>query len=154
MKNQKFRYLTTDNQKKYAVKGHIGMTITKFKTSSFIGILILIFSILLNSCSYIKSDSNSSEKTPVLKLIDKSASNWMPSEGYIRNKETAIKVGIVILQSSYSIKKISNQFPFNATLFGDTWIVTGELGEGLVGGVAEIHLDKISGRVLLMKHGK
>jgi hypothetical protein len=127
------------------------MTINKFKYSFLI---VIIFLFLLNSCSYVTVDSDNSEKIPILERVNDSNSNWMPSEGYIRNKETAIKVGVVILQSSYGVKKITNQLPFNAILDGETWIVTGSLAEGMVGGVAEIHLDKFSGRVVLMKHGK
>lgn len=74
-------------------------------------------------------------------------------DGYVPNKETAIKVAEALWLSVYG-DKINNSKPFVAELKdGKVWIVQGTL-HAKKGGVPYIEIQKIDCKVLKMYHGK
>ncbi|MEA3347180.1 MAG: YbbC/YhhH family protein [Candidatus Auribacterota bacterium] len=80
--------------------------------------------------------------------------NYIPECGYVPNEATAIKIAVAVWEPIYGIDKIKNEKPYIATLRDNVWYVSGSLPEGWLGGVAEAEIDKKTGRVLRISHGK
>lgn len=78
---------------------------------------------------------------------------YQPRMGMVPNDDTAIRIAIAVLIPIYGADAIRNQQPFVATLKGDTWTVVGTLPKKRVGGVAEIRIAKVDGRILYVMHG-
>lgn len=80
-------------------------------------------------------------------------------DGYVPNKETAIKIAEAIWLPIYG-EKIYQEKPFKAVLVKDSiWIVTGTLkdpgdGKDIVGGTAYIEIQKSDCKILKVIHGK
>jgi len=80
--------------------------------------------------------------------------SYMPPGGYIQNKEIAIAVAEVILDSIYGKKTIDREKPLVATLDGEVWTVHGSLPKGVLGGTATIRISKKSGEIISVVHYK
>jgi len=85
--------------------------------------------------------------------------NYRPVTGYVPDANTAKIVAEAVWKAHYGNDQINNQKPFQVYLVGRTWRVCGSLpssGPGYVylGGVAEIEIDKYSGKILVMSHGE
>ena len=82
---------------------------------------------------------------------------YVPKNGYVPDKVTAIKVAEAILVPIYG-NEVLKERPFKATLSGDRWIIEGSAnhpkGEVFAGGVALIEIKKSSGEILKVIHGK
>jgi len=76
-----------------------------------------------------------------------------PETGYVPDEATAIKIAEAVWYPIYG-KEINNEKPFKAMLKDGTWIVTGSLPEGRLGGVAIAEISKNDGRILRVSHGK
>jgi len=80
-------------------------------------------------------------------------------DGYVPNKETAIKIAEAIWLPIYG-EKIYQEKPFKAVLVRDSvWIVTGTLKDpgddkDIVGGTAYIEIQKSDCKILKVIHGK
>ena len=81
-------------------------------------------------------------------------SNYLPPDGMVPNAETAIKVARAVFVAHFGEPDIELEEPLIAALVGDVWHVRGTMPPGLLGGVAEIELSKIDGRVLRLFHGR
>ena len=77
-----------------------------------------------------------------------------PKNGYVPDAKTAIAIAEAVLSPIYEEKQIQSERPFHAVLKNGVWIVSGSLPEGYEGGVAEIRIDKRTGRILSHIHGK
>jgi hypothetical protein len=82
------------------------------------------------------------------------ASGYQPRSGMVPNKDTAIQIAIAVLIPIYGIDAVKNQKPFIASISGNTWTVMGTPPKQRVGGVAEIRISKIDGRILYVMHGQ
>jgi len=82
------------------------------------------------------------------------AQNYKPRDGYIPTKEVAIKIALAIWEPIYGKDKIANEAPYNAILVNGIWHVSGTLPEGWIGGVAEIEIEKESGKIIRLSHGQ
>lgn len=84
-------------------------------------------------------------------------SSYMPKNGYVPDKATAVKIAEAVLVPIYG-EQVLKQRPFRATLSVDRWIIEGSFnhpkGEVWVGGVALIEIKKSSGEILKVVHGK
>jgi hypothetical protein len=80
--------------------------------------------------------------------------NVKPVVGYVPNSESAITIAIAVWRPIYGRENIANQAPFTAVLNGNTWFVSGSLPKATVGGVAIMEIDKISGKIIRVSHGK
>lgn len=85
--------------------------------------------------------------------------NYKPKDGYVPNKETAIKIAIAIWGPIYGEKKIEEEKPYSAVLKDGIWFVSSSLpkntvSEVTVGGVAEAEISKDNGRIIRITHGK
>jgi hypothetical protein len=79
---------------------------------------------------------------------------YKPKEGFVPNKETAIKIAEAIWLPIYG-DRIYKRKPFVAELKnGKTWIVQGTLPKGWDGGTPYIEIQKSDGKILLVMHGK
>ena len=77
----------------------------------------------------------------------------IPKDGFVPNKETAVKVAEAIWLPIYG-NEIYNYRPFSVTLKrGNIWVVEGTLKSGK-GGVPYIELQKNDCKVLVVTHGK
>jgi hypothetical protein len=82
--------------------------------------------------------------------------SFKPTEGFVPNAETAVKVAEAVLVPVYG-KKVLSERPFHATLGGDVWTVEGTLHCGAPrcnGGTAEVKISKSTGQILHMIHYK
>ena len=89
-----------------------------------------------------------------LYAADGSKLNYKPREGYVPNRETAIKIAVAIWGPIYGEKKIEKEKPYKAFLKDGIWYVSGSLPKNTVGGVAEAEISKEDGRILRVGHGK
>lgn len=78
---------------------------------------------------------------------------FIPSEGFISDARTAVRVAEAILVPIYGEKVINDQKPFSAQLQGDHWLVSGYLPDNYLGGVALVVINKSDGRILRVSHG-
>ena len=102
------------------------------------------------------------------KYVNADGHNYKPEKGYVPDAKTAIRIAIAIWEPIYGVAQIQGQKPFNAKLNNGVWTVTGSLsgpeefidkdGNKMVkvtaGGVALIEIDKDSGCILRVIHGK
>jgi hypothetical protein len=77
----------------------------------------------------------------------------LPKDGVIPNAGVAVEVAEAILKAHFGKEKILKEEPFTALLLGDTWIISGHLPEGRMGGVASMRLSKSKGCVIDIAHG-
>lgn len=80
--------------------------------------------------------------------------NYVPKNGFVPDSPTAVSVAEAVSIPIYGREKVESQKPFRASLKGSTWTVTGTLEKGLVGGVAEVVIDKMTGRIIRISHGR
>ncbi len=80
--------------------------------------------------------------------------NVKPKEGYIPDKETAIKIAVAVWIPIYGKREIEKQKPYNAILYNGIWFVSGSLPKGWIGGVAEAEIIKENGKIIRISHGK
>lgn len=83
----------------------------------------------------------------------------IPKEGFVPDRETAIKIAEAVWTPIYGAEKISQEKPFVAELRNGVWIVSGTLPSAppaltRKGGVATIEIAKRDGRILAVSHGK
>ncbi|WP_410498234.1 YbbC/YhhH family protein [Chitinibacter sp. S2-10] len=80
--------------------------------------------------------------------------SYVPENGFVPDKRTAINVAEAILSTIYGVSIIKSERPFNASLKNGVWTVVGTLPEDAKGGVAEIEISKSTGEVFRVSHGK
>jgi hypothetical protein len=80
--------------------------------------------------------------------------NYVPPDGYVPNKETAIQIALAVWSPIYGVEKIQLEAPYRAELIGERWLVEGSQSEDRVGGVAVIEIDKNTGRIFRVSHGR
>ncbi|MBU1043938.1 MAG: YbbC/YhhH family protein [Candidatus Omnitrophica bacterium] len=80
--------------------------------------------------------------------------NYMPEGGYVASEQTAISIAVAVWVPIYGQENIENEKPYKAILKDDVWYVSGSLPEGWLGGVAEAEIDKKTGKILRISHGK
>jgi len=84
--------------------------------------------------------------------VPQAKKSFVPQSGFVPDEKTAVTIGKAVLEPVY--KNIEQQEPFQASLDGDMWVIKGSLPEGVLGGVGEVRIDKRTGRILHMIHGK
>jgi hypothetical protein len=83
-----------------------------------------------------------------------SAHNYRPSEGYVPDAVTAIKIAVAVWEPIYGREQIAAEKPYKAILQDGVWIVEGSLPRGMAGGVAVAEISKYDGKILRVSHGK
>ena len=79
---------------------------------------------------------------------------YVPEEGFVPNKNVAIKIAVAVWEPIYGADKIADEKPFNAKLTDGIWTVKGSLPKGRKGGVALAQISKKDGRIIRVIHGK
>ena len=83
----------------------------------------------------------------------KGAKSELPGNGFVLDELTAVRIGEAVAIGRYGEKTISEERPFRAKLYGNTWLVIGTLHpEGICGGTAVIKISKYDGRILFLTH--
>jgi hypothetical protein len=83
-----------------------------------------------------------------------------PTNGYIPDEKTAVRVAEAILSPIYGEGVIAGERPFHATLKDGVWTVNGSLPKPknpqfiVMGGTAQICIDKRTGAILSYAHYK
>lgn len=81
--------------------------------------------------------------------------SFIPKDGFVPDKETAIRIAEAVWIPIYGEEKINSEKPFKATLSNGVWMVEGSLPEGFEkGGVAIAEIAKKDGRIIRVSHGK
>ena len=88
-------------------------------------------------------------------LINVLASNNVTHEDYVTDETTAIKIAEAIWLPIYG-NSIYDKQPFNAKYVekDNSWIVEGTLPPNILGGVPEIKINRTTGEILYVRHGK
>lgn len=116
---------------------------------------------LLVIASAFGQDKIPPQKTPpdvTQRLREEKAFERKPARGYVPDATTAVRIAEAVLVPVYGAKQVGYEKPFEATLDGDVWTVTGTLHcdatakEICVGGTAVVQLSKSTGAVLLLVH--
>jgi hypothetical protein len=77
-----------------------------------------------------------------------------PGKGYVPDEKTAISIAETTLSKTYGAKQIQQERPFHGTLKEGIWTVAGSLPPNSAGGVAVIHIDQRTGKIISYSHGK
>ncbi len=85
--------------------------------------------------------------------------SYRPTAGYVPNSDTASTIAEAVWKPIYGSKNIEEQKPFETKLIGNIWYVSGSLtkapdGYVMIGGTAEAEIDRRSGKILRISHGK
>lgn len=78
---------------------------------------------------------------------------FVPTDGYIPDSQTAVRVAEAVLVAIYGNTIIGEQKPLVATLREGQWHVAGTLPEEYLGGVAIVVLNRSDGRIIRVSHG-
>jgi hypothetical protein len=76
---------------------------------------------------------------------------YRPHGGWVPDAATAIAVARSIGIAAYGGESVATREPLVAELHGDTWVVIGQLPEGLTGAPLLIRLSRIDGRVQFLE---
>jgi hypothetical protein len=113
--------------------------------------LLLFLLFFLNS--WATGQQKPMDEWEALQVSLKGAKSLRPKNGFAPDESTAIQIAEAAASAQYGDKTISEEKPFHARLYGDTWIVKGTLHpQGALGGTAVVKLSKLDGRILFMTH--
>jgi hypothetical protein len=76
----------------------------------------------------------------------------LPKEGFVPDKETAIKIAEVVLFRLYTEPEIIWQRPYRVKLENDVWFISGTMPHDMMGSVFKIAISKQTGAVLHLEH--
>ena len=114
---------------------------------------LLLLGVLLVHGAAQQPQSQRMDEWKALEISLKGALSIHPKGGFVPDESTAVRMGEAAAIAQYGEKTISEEQPFRARLYGDTWIVKGTLHpKGAVGGTAVIKVSKTDGRILFMMH--
>jgi hypothetical protein len=85
---------------------------------------------------------------------DSSERSSYAKDCYVCDPQVALKMAELILNSVYGKDEIQRQKPFSIKDTGDSWIISGSLPKNSLGGVANIEIDKRTGTITNVTHGK
>jgi len=75
-----------------------------------------------------------------------------PKEGFVPDKETAIKIAEVVLFRLYGEEDIIAQRPYKVKQEDDIWWISGTLKENVFGSLFNIAISKQTGAILHLEH--
>jgi hypothetical protein len=79
---------------------------------------------------------------------------YLPKDGIVKNKEMAIKIAEIYLDSIYGYDIIKGEKPFEVYNYNGYWLIAGTLPKGMIGGTAVIIISKSDGKVMDVRHYK
>jgi hypothetical protein len=118
-----------------------------------LGGALLSFGFLLANGIAQQSQPQPMDIWTAMQISLKGAKSITPKNGFVPDESTAVKIGQAAAIAQYGEKTISQEMPFRARLYGDTWLVIGTLHpQGADGGTAVMKISKTDGRILFMTH--
>lgn len=96
--------------------------------------------------------SQSCSKKGELRLDEHNEISQIPKEGFVPDKETAIRIAEAVWIPIYGKEQIESEKPFEARLVNDVWHVNGTLPPHTVGGTAIAEISKRDGRIIGVIH--
>ena len=78
--------------------------------------------------------------------------NVKPKDGYVPNANTAVVIGVAVLEPIYGEARVARDKPYTATLADGIWTIRGTLPPGMAGGSAVAEISKDDGRVVRVFH--
>ena len=119
-------------------------------------IIVAAASLTLMSC---ESAPRNDDQIFKLENFDYSLShdtNFVPQSGYADKPEVAVGIAEAVAIGVYGRKQIEKQRPYLVKRLGDRWVVQGswQYGPHAKGGVFEVEVAALDGRILHMIHGK
>ncbi len=88
-----------------------------------------------------------------IKSEDITQRGYVPTEGFVPNEETAIKIAESILVPIYG-EQVLKKKPFIVKLDENIWSIKGTLPKGYLGGVPYIKIQKSDCKILMVGHSK
>jgi hypothetical protein len=92
--------------------------------------------------------------TAISQTQETKAKSYQPPSGMVPNAATATAIAYAEALPVYGKKQIESELPLHAALKGQIWSVHGTLPKGWMGGTLTIQIDKASGKILYLMHGK
>jgi hypothetical protein len=81
--------------------------------------------------------------------------SFTPRDGFVPDDPTAIAIAEAVLSPIYGHGQVENQRPFTANPKDGTWTVSGRLkNDDQTGGVAVVIIEKATGRIISVTHGR
>lgn len=101
------------------------------------------------------NNSNDCKKVELDDAMLSGTNGFIPSEGFVPTKETAIKIAETIWLPIYG-ETIYEKKPFEVSFDEENqcWYVQGTLPDNTLGGVPEIVMTKSTGEILYVNHSK
>jgi hypothetical protein len=82
----------------------------------------------------------------------KETDSFLPREGYVPDKETAVAIGYAVALPVYGREAMDAENPFRAELESGKWTVLGTFHGKGEGGTVVVQIDKIGGKILYLSH--
>lgn len=80
--------------------------------------------------------------------------SYVPVGGFVPDAATAIAIAEAVLIPAYGLARMEAARPFSATLTGESWTVLGWLSPNQVGGVPTVVINKATGSIVRVTHGR
>ena len=75
-----------------------------------------------------------------------------PANGFVPDSITAVTIAVAVWTPIYGERLITSEKPYHARLRNDTWIVTGNLSAGSLGGSAIAEIASSDARIIRVVH--
>lgn len=118
------------------------------RLSSFLFALLLA-TLTLASAAQAPSDH---EEFVFVRQQIKASRPFIPKNGYVPDKETAMAIAYAVAVPVYGKEIIDAEKPLRAELEGGKWTVLGTLHGPGVGGTVIVQVDQHSGAILYLNH--
>jgi len=116
-------------------------------------ILVFVFSLVgFTGSAQIASDHEEFEYN---RHIIQGSKSFVPKNGFVSDKDTAIAIAYAVAVPVYGKKEIDSEKPLRAELNNGVWTVLGTLNcESCAGGTLVMQIEKVSGKIIFLTHTK
>lgn len=114
-------------------------------------LMLLLFFFMVVWATGQQNQQKPMDEWEALQISLKGAKSIRPKNGFVPDESTAIQIAEAAVKAQYGEKTVSDEQPFHARLYGETWIVKGTLHpQGALGGTPVVKISKLDGRILFM----
>jgi NTF2 fold immunity protein len=96
--------------------------------------------------------SNNHEEFAYARHEMKSSRSFVPKNGYVPDKDTAIAIAYAVSVPVYGKESVDAEKPFRAEVDGGKWIVLGTLHGQTSGGTLIVQIDRNTGTISYLNH--
>jgi NTF2 fold immunity protein len=113
-------------------------------------------SLSLQSCGSAAGNSDPIFKVENFEYDRISDENFVPKAGYVNKPEVAAGIAEAVAIGFYGRSEIEKQRPYLVKRLSDRWVIQGSwrYGSKVKGGVFEIEVASLDGKILRMMHGE